>query len=252
MHRKKGRRKIWMMLPVLVVLVLLGVFLFSYVFVVRNVNVQGNTATLSSESVIRSAQIGFGKSIFSVNKEEIRRSVNACGVLELENIDIRYPDTVNIVVKPRNRVAMTVHMGRIRVLDEEAYVVENLSEVPAMDLIYVSGLQIQGCDLGETLRAQEDQIEAYRAAIQAIRSHGAGVYVSELILGNPENMSIITRTGITVQLGDARNLPDKIAWMKSAVADLESRGETGGTLDVRSGTKADYRVPATPQPSYAP
>ena len=46
-----------------------------------------------------------------------------------------------------------------------------------------------------------------------------------------------------------QNMQDKIAWMKGAVADLERRGEAGGTLDVRSGTKADYRAPVAAGPS---
>jgi hypothetical protein len=54
-------------------------------------------------------------------------------------------------------------------------------------------------------------------------------------------MLLITRTGITVDLGNRDKMVDKIAWMKSAVADLEQRGEAGGVLDVRSGSKADYR-----------
>ena len=55
-------------------------------------------------------------------------------------------------------------------------------------------------------------------------------------------LRIITRRGIEVRLGNSENMPDKIAWMKSAVADLENRGQNGGVLDVSSGTKADYRA----------
>ena len=33
----------------------------------------------------------------------------------------------------------------------------------------------------------------------------------------------------------------KISWMVSALADLESRGESYGMLDVSSGKSADYR-----------
>ena len=65
-------------------------------------------------------------------------------------------------------------------------------------------------------------------------------------MSDVENLRIITRTGIRVELGDAENMGNKIAWMKGAVADLERRGESGGTLDVRSGSKADYTRPANP------
>ena len=52
--------------------------------------------------------------------------------------------------------------------------------------------------------------------------------------------------------------PEKcIAAMRQALADLESRGETNGRLDVVSGAKADYRPEVSPSPDpqlygYAP
>ena len=62
-------------------------------------------------------------------------------------------------------------------------------------------------------------------------------------MSDVDNLRLITRTGIQVDLGDAENMDNKIAWMKGAVSDLERRGEGGGTLDVRSGSKADYTRP---------
>ena len=249
MRRRHRRRSLWILPLILVLVILTAILLLRFVFVVRSVEVHGETASLTRESVVRTARMGFGASIFAVDEEDIRRRIDSTGLLKLEEVEVHLPHTVVITVRPRSRDAMLLHMGKIRVLDEDAFVIESLDEVPDMDLIYVSGLHIQNYTTGEQLRADEDQLEAYCAAVQAIKEHAAGVYVSELILSNPGEISIITRTGITVELGNARNMSDKIAWMKSAVADLESRGETGGTLDVRSGTKADYRIPVKPGPT---
>ena len=54
-------------------------------------------------------------------------------------------------------------------------------------------------------------------------------------------LSSVTRSGVVVKLGDMGNMDEKIRWLRSAVSDLETRGETRGTLDVSSGTRADYR-----------
>ena len=80
-----------------------------------------------------------------------------------------------------------------------------------------------------------------KAAVDAIRNQGAAIYVSELNVDDPLNLWITTRTGIRVELGDAQNMDGKILWLRSAVADLENRGEVKGTLDVSSGTKADFQ-----------
>lgn len=241
MRRQRRRNNAWkiataLLLPVLVCMLL------RFVFVVRDVQVEGNTGPLSGESVVRAAGAGFGRSIFRVDEEKIASSVNSLGLVQATDVSIRYPDTVRITVQERNKVAMALHMGRMRILDENGCVVESFAEVPDADLIYVSGMRIQGCTTGEVIRAESGQLSAYLDIIHALRQHGASIYVSELNLGNISDIRIITRTGITVKLGSAAKAADKIAWMKSAVADLEKRGEAGGTLDVSSGTKADYRA----------
>ena len=238
--RNRRRSRKWIVPVILLVLVLICGLLLRFVFVVRDVEVSGNSGPVSKESVVRYARLGFGSSILKVNRSEVEDRINATGNIKFIDMDIRYPDTVCIEVKVRNREAMMLHMGKIRILDEEACVMKIMDEVPDMDLIYVSGMNALNCEQGQRVQADEDRLAAYCAVIEALNRHNADLYVSELKLDDPENMQLITRTGIAVNLGDSEKMVDKIAWMKSAVADLEQRGESGGILDVRSGSKADY------------
>jgi len=240
MSRRRRHRpaRIFLVLLIAVAVVCL---LLRFVFVVRNVDVQGSTGALSHEDVVRAARAGFGESIFRVDENKIVSGINATGVLKAQDVQLRYPDTVQIHVSPRSKDAMVLHMGKIRVLDADGYVVESLDQVPNEDIVYVSGMRVQGFRVGEVIQAEEGQMAAFLQVIPAIRDQGASSFVSELDIKDIHNMRIITRGGITVELGDKENMHNKIAWMKSTVADLERRGEGGGTLDVSSGTKADYR-----------
>lgn len=242
--RRRKRSKKWRFPVILLVLVGICVLLLRFVFVVQSVEVTGHEGVMRDEAVVRTARIGFGSSIFHVDAEEIQERIDATGNLKFEGMSIQYPDTVRIQVKPRSREAMMLHMGKIRILDDEACVMEIMDTVPNMDLIYVSGMRAMSCEKGKRVQADEEQINAYCAVIQALNRHGADSYVSELKLDDTQDMQIITRTGIIVNLGGEQKMNDKIAWMKSAVADLEQRGESGGILDVSSGNKADYRIPA--------
>ena len=214
--RRRSKGKLALLLIILLALVVL--ILFRYVFVVRNVEIGGDRQ-VSDETVTRAASIDFGSSIFLVDEARIRAGVNALGSV---------------------RKAMLLHMGDIRVLDEECCVVESAPTVPDTDLIYVNGMTVTGYTPGVPLQAGAGQVEAYCAIMHALDESAANGYVSEIELGNVNDLRLITRSGVTVRLGDAENMSNKIAWMRSAVADLEQRGEGGGSLDVRSGTKADY------------
>ena len=247
MHRKKRNRRRsrkWIAPVILLALVIVCGLLLRFVFVVRDVEVSGYSGVVSKDSVVRAARLGFGSSILKVNRAEIEDRINATGNIKFVDMSIRYPDTVCLEVEARSREAMMLHMGKIRILDAEACVMKVLSEVPDMDLIYVSGMNALNCEMGMQVQADEERVQGYCAVVQALNRHNADIYVSELKLDDPANMQIITRTGITVDLGDAQRMVDKIAWMKSTVADLEQRGEKGGVLDVSSGSKADYSVRA--------
>ena len=238
------------MIPVLIALVAL--ILFRYVFVVRNVEI-GGERDVSDEALIRAARIGFGSSIFFVDEGDMRQGVNALGTVRLDAVQLRYPNTVILTVHQRRPKAMLLHMGDIRLLDEECCVVESVSAVPDTDLIYVNGMTVTAYTPGEPLEAEPGQVEAYCSIMRALDANAANGYVSEIDLSSVNALRLITRTGITVELGDDSNMNDKIAWMRSAVADLQQRNEGGGTLDVRSGNKADYsRAGAAPVATPAP
>lgn len=241
MRRKRKKKSIAPVIIILLVLILICAVLWRFVFVVRNVDVTGNSGAVSQEGVIRAARVQFGASIFGVDAASMAERIDATGHLRTEDISIRYPNTISITVAPRNRLAMALHLGQIRVLDEQGVLIESLSDVPGEELIYISGLRVNGCTTGAQISADAEQLSAYCNIMQAILANGADAYVSEINLDNPDDIRIITRTGVTVEMGDSSNAQDKIAWMKGAVTDLENRGQGGGVLDVRSGTKADYR-----------
>lgn len=249
MRRRRGS-KLWIVILILLVLALAAVVLTRYVYVVRDVQISG-TRDVSDEALIRAAHIDFGESIFRTDAEFIRRGVNSLGTVRLDSVERVYPDTLILNVSQRQPRAMLLHLGDIRILDEECCVIESVDTVPDTDLIYVRGMSVTQYTPGVPLQSGMGETEAYCAIMQALEINDARAYVSEIDLSDVRSLTLITRTGITVELGDDSNMRNKIAWMCSAVADLESRNEGGGTLDVSSGTKADYSRPgglAAPAP----
>ncbi|MBQ8507924.1 MAG: FtsQ-type POTRA domain-containing protein [Clostridia bacterium] len=233
----KGRRQAIVMFIVFTVLFAL---LFRFGFVVRNVVISGQS-DVAEDVIIRAAGISLGKSIFTVDRLEAQEGVNALGTIELTGMRLRYPSTVELNVRLRSREAMLLYGGNIVVLDENAVVVQLLEDVPDRDMLYISGFRATAAQPGKKFGGEEEQMAACISVLTAVNQGAADVYVSELNLSDPENMLLITRMGTTVKLGNRENMEKKIAWMKAVVQDLDRRGETGGTLDVSSGVKANFR-----------
>jgi len=232
------RSAVVVLLAIAVLAVVCGIVM-NTVFVVRNVVIDG-TVSVSDEELIRLAQVSLGESIWKVDAEELRQNLESDGRFAMEAVRIEHPNTVVLTVHQRTRDGMVLNGGRILVMDSEGYVIEACNTMPADGGTFVTGLTITSYRIGSRVSSPENQLEAMDSVLSAIRNQGAGALVSELDVSDPLNLVATTRTGIRVLLGDGDNMDKKILWMKSAVTDLESRGEIQGTLDVSSGAKADY------------
>ena len=224
--------------------------LSNYVFIVRNVDVVGNQS-VSADAVLRASGIRLGTRLGAVDADAVRTNVDATGVLAFVKLERRYPVSVLLTVRERSRDAMILQAGKLVLLDSEGFVVSAGDSAPAESIPYITGLKPTACRLGAQLDVSPTRLEAFTTVLNALKARGGMAYTSELDLTTPTDIRIITRTGVTVLLGDVANMENKVAWMVGALQDLERRGETLGRLDVSSGTRADFlpMVIATPTPA---
>ncbi|MBR3272436.1 MAG: cell division protein FtsQ/DivIB [Clostridia bacterium] len=249
MRKKRKRQSI---LPWLVAIAVLGVALWlllaRVVFVVRGVQVDG-AGEIPAGDVMRLSGIRLGAPMRRVDPEQVRLDVESDGRMAFVDLEKRYPNQILLSVRPRSHDAVVQQGGNTLILDAQGYVVEVVDRLPEAQMPYVSGLRASYYRLGRQLDTADGRVAAMAAVLEALKARGAMPYASEVNVEDIEDLRIITRTGVTVLLGNAGNMPDKIAWMAGALADLEARGERGGRLDVVSGTKADYIPETTPEPN---
>lgn len=241
--RQRRRSLAWLLVLTLLLLAVAALVLLKYVFVVRNVQING-MRDVSDADLIRAAHIEFGSSILRIDEAGIQRGVNSLGTVRLDGIARVYPGTLILTVSERQPRAMLLYQGGIRLLDSECCVISNVDAVPDLGLVYINGMTVSGCATGVPVQAGPGQTEACCVIMQALLDNNAFDYITDINVSDVRSLSLITRTGITVKLGNADNMAGKIAWMRSTVADLQVRNEGGGTLDVSSGTKADYSPPS--------
>ncbi len=242
MKRMGNERRIKRLLLLMIVLVcagILAVILMRGVFVLKNVIIEGTTS-FSDNDIIRLGKFEFGQSIGKINADRVRENLESSGKLAVDSVTVEKPSTVRISVHERTGIALVLNGGRILLLDANGYVMESLTEAPDSG-IYVSGLEATSYKIGKRISAPAKKISAMQTMLEAIQSMNAQEYVSEINLNDLLQISVIARNGTIVKFGDVENMNDKVRWMRSAVADLENRGERGGTLDVSSATRADYQ-----------
>lgn len=213
--------------------------LLTQLFVVRGVEVEGAYG-LRIREIISASGISEGESIFAVDADAVGENIDALGTHAFAGLELELPDGVRITVRERSREAMIACGEGFAVVDGDAAAIAFCADVPDEDLVYISGAAAQEAKPGAAV-LQDGRLDACRAVLGALSGCGADAYVSELNLADLQNLRLITRGGVSVLLGDAENMEEKIAWMKAAVQDIERRGEAGGELDVSGGGFAVYR-----------
>ena len=237
--RRISKRAIALILALLVLLAIAAGLLWLKLFVVRNVVIEGAT-DISQEEIIRATKIVFGGSIAKVDAEKLRANLESTGVYSLDDVTVRYPNTVVLSVRQRTRDATVLNGGQYLVMDSDGYVIETSATLPEDGGVYVYGLGATAYRVGGRITAPEDRLLAMKRALDALREQNAMEYISDLDLSDTAQLWMTTRTGLRVNLGGTENMYDKILWMRAAVSDLEARGEIRGTLDVSNGERADY------------
>lgn len=238
-RKKKSRHGIAIAAIIAAAALAFCLILWQFVFVIRDVQVVGN-GSVPAEEVIRLSRIQMGAKLNSIDKALMENHIESDGRIALESIETRYPNHVVLNVRQRTKDAMTVQANKVIIMDSDGYVVEVLDHLPSESPSYVTGLHIAGYSIGKQIDAEDDRILAMKSVVEAIREQNVAGYVSEINVEDARNIRITTRTGMAVKLGNGDNMHNKILWMVGAVQDLEARGQAYGTLDVSSGTKADY------------
>jgi len=245
--RRKKKQSPW---PLIVAIAVLGIALWlllaRVVFVVRDVRVEG-AGEIPTSDVLRLSGIRLGSSMGRVDAWQVCLAVESDGRLAFVDLEKRYPNQILLTVRPRSHDAVMLQGGKVLVLDSAGYVAQVLDQLPE-NLPYISGLRASYYLLGRQLDTADGRCGAMEAVLEALKARGATQYASEISVEDIEDLRIITRTGVTVLLGNTENMTDKIVWMAAALSDLEARGERGGKLDVYSGRKADYIPEATVAP----
>ncbi len=237
--RRTSKRMVVLIPIALALLTVIAALVWFRMFVVRNVVIDG-AADIPQEEVIRASRIAFGEHITGVEEARVRANLESTGIYALDGVDVRYPNTVILHVRRRTRDATLLNGGQYLSMDSDGYVIEVSATLPEDSGVYVYGLSATSYRIGSRIVAPEDRLLAMKQVLDALREQNAMEYVSDLDLSDVTQLRVTTRTGLRVLLGDSRNMSDKALWLRAAVSDLESRGETRGTLDISSGAQADY------------
>ena len=227
---------------VLLLAVVIGVLLLHReVFVLRSVNVEGNT-NYTHQQVADMAGLQYGQSVFALDQQQMARNLQEKYSLLLESIYIDYPNAVTLHVRERMPRAALSWNGLYVMLDEDNVVLEvtgtlTLDAQVTLVTDMVVNRDVVGMPVGVRNPAQ---LEAMNTVLTELALQMVTARVGELNVSDLDNLYLFTRERMKVELGDTDQMEVKIGMMRATSERLSAMGIYTGTIDVAVPYTADY------------
>lgn len=226
-----------------VVLAAVYFLMMNYLFVVRRVSVQlPQNSRFTAQQAAASTGIVVGTRLDRVDRAAVAQALQDTGWLILEDMELKYPDQVHLVVSERKPAAMVSHVSTLLVTDSDGVLIEQVSGDPGYaDCLYVTDVDIRRAQPGQPLQSgTSGKIEGMVALLKGLEQVPCHDLIAWASLESPRNIRLYSSNHVWVSMGDEEKMTDKLRLAEAALSDMISKDEKLGKLNVSSGLYADY------------
>lgn len=193
-------------LSVLGVIVILCVCLFTPIFGVSEVLVEGNNK-LTSEEIINISGIQKGQNIFRINTKKTAAKLEELPYVNDAEIVRKFPAKVKIVLAEATEdiIIDTPLEFIVATIDSKVlYKTDNVTEVPVP---IVKGVKVKAAEVGA--KVESEDLEKDSKNLEYVKSFFGSDYWSEIDefdVSDPSNFMMIMRSGMRVTFGTVETL----------------------------------------------
>ena len=226
MKQMKNKKKIFIIL--LIIVLVLGGILFSPLFSIKTINVEGCEHFTEGE-ILEMAGLSENQNIFAFNARKARKNLKENTYIEDVTFDMNYPSEVNVTVKERKVRGYVPYMGSYLYIDEYGRVLdirEDMTE--ALPVVY--GLDFSGFTLGELLETNnEEAFDIIVKIAQLMTKYNLLDMVVNIDVSDTKNIKA-TVNKVEVTLGEITDIDQKIRTMTEIIKNIPEKDR--GTLDL--------------------
>lgn len=211
----------------LILVFCIAFLLTSSLFNIKTINVTGNVR-VSQQEVIRLSGLNYQQNIFRINTKETMKAIFQNPYVKKIKIRRALPNIINIDIIERKPLVLVPYVGSYLFVDQEGIVVEINSSIKELKLPIITGLKFNTFKLGEEIKVQsKEQLEGVVKLINEVTKTGISQEITEINTADMENIKLITKSGIKVNLGDASNIEEKLPMAKAILQDLNKKNLKG-------------------------
>ena len=195
---------------------ILGIIVYSPIFVLREVQVSGNRY-VSKEAVTEIAGVYYGEPMFRLETDEVAKRL--LKDLRFEDVVVRrrLPNILDITVKERMPVAtMACEYGYIDI-DRQGKVLDSYRTLKNMPIPMLTGVEARDVYIGDSVTD-----ESVKNAVNFLQhlDEASINQISEVSIVTPDYMIAYTTQSIPIRLGNAERIEEKARLTEDFLRDL--------------------------------
>ena len=239
---RRSNRLIFRLIALLLIISILLILLQSLLFRVKTVYIIG--ADLQApEHIAALSGLVRGENIVKVSESKVRKNLASDHWITLLHLYKRYPSDVYLIVSERKVASSMQWLGIEYTLDIDGMVLEEYSDMDYTgNLPVVYGFKVGNVTVGEILSVRnERQLIAYSSIVSELSIQRYIEKIASINVSEPNALTLLTKSGITVQLGNCDYMRAKIGALRADIDYLQQVGKTSGVLDVSLPEDAKFK-----------
>lgn len=216
--RKKKQKAIkWILILTLLIVAILCA-MFSPLFNIKKIEVQGNEI-ISKNEIISLSQIQLEENTFKLNKSQIKKQIKENAYIQSVIIVRNLPSEIVIKVEERKPAYLLEYAGSYIVIDKQGYMLEIKNEKMNLPVIQGAVTSTEEFKVGNRLCTEDlEKLAEILRIVEIAQVNDIYTIITGIDIENAENIKLIFESEDKVAyLGDSSNMNTKILMIKSII-----------------------------------
>ena len=219
---------------VVLILAVIIITMFSPIFNIKVINVQGNKK-LTQNEIISLSQIQLEENTFKINKTKVSKQIKENAYIASVKVARKLPSTINIEVQEREAIYQIEYANSYVYIDKQGYMLEISEEKQNLPILQGVVTESANFEAGNRLDKEDlNKLAIVYKIVEAAEANEIANLIARIDIENIQNLKLSFESKNKVAyLGNSSNLVDKIIRIKMILEQEEGNsGEIFVDMDL--------------------
>ena len=214
--RRSPRRILKGFLFIVICTAIVGILVYSPIFVLRHVQVDG-AVYLKKEELVRISGIYMGEPLFQLETDQVTKRLLQDLRIEEALVRRQLPSTLEITIKERMPVATVACEYGYLDIDRQGKVIDSYRTLKNMPIPMITGVQVRDLYIGDDV--EDEMVKKILSFLQQLDDVSLN-QLSEIAITGPDYLVAYTTNSVQIRLGILERMEEKARLTQDFLKDL--------------------------------